>query len=390
MISRTPNAAFGTPGKAYRTPEIGRDRLWLSAGGSGNVGIRREGSGRRPRTASAERRRHGDAAGLYRALPFLQAMGESGRAGPTRTTVRERRTQAAGYACRSVRLPSSGAGIPFQVRRRGLLKMLQLWSDVFDVAAMLPECSGAGFAADYTLGAAVRARIGAIMAYDYLPTRESALLTWALNFSTKITATPIPFGLTAAQATGFAALYTAYNTAYQTASNRTTRSPVNVELKNVAKQNMLVGARSLANVVQNCPTVTNAQRLDLGLTVRVKPAPVPPPATAPKLEIGNVTGWTVRITLRDAASGSKRGRPAGVSGASVFSYVGATPPTEGSKWAFEGNTGRTTLDVVFPSTVPAGATVWISAFWFNGRKESGPACAPIQTNLQGGMVSMAA
>ena len=31
-----------------------------------------------------------------------------------------------------------------------------------------------------------------------------------------------------------------------------------------------------------------------------------------------------------------------------------------------------------------------AAFWFNGRKQSGPACAPVSTNLPGGSVSMAA
>ena len=31
-----------------------------------------------------------------------------------------------------------------------------------------------------------------------------------------------------------------------------------------------------------------------------------------------------------------------------------------------------------------------AAFWFNGRKQSGPACAPISANLPGGSVSMAA
>ncbi len=43
----------------------------------------------------------------------------------------------------------------------------------------------------------------------------------------------------------------------------------------------------------------------------------------------------------------------------------------------------------FPSTVAAGATVWLTAFWFNPRKESGIACDPISANLPGA-VSIAA
>jgi hypothetical protein len=70
--------------------------------------------------------------------------------------------------------------------------------------------------------------------------------------------------------------------------------------------------------------------------------------------------------------------------------VGATAAADISAWKFEGNTGRTNVEVVFPSTVAAGAVVWLTAFWFNGRKQSGPACAPVSTNVQGVWVSMAA
>jgi len=78
-------------------------------------------------------------------------------------------------------------------------------------------------------------------------------------------------------------------------------------------------------------------------------------------------------------------------GASIFSFVGPTPPTEISDWKFEGSAGRVTkIDVTFPSTLAAGTKVWLCAFWFNGSKQSGAACDPICTNLPGGRVSMAA
>ena len=57
--------------------------------------------------------------------------------------------------------------------------------------------------------------------------------------------------------------------------------------------------------------------------------------------------------------------------------MGATPPAELSAWKFEGNTGRTTIDVLFPTSVASGATVWFTAFWFNPRKQQGPACDPV-------------
>jgi hypothetical protein len=136
--------------------------------------------------------------------------------------------------------------------------------------------------------------------------------------------------------------------------------------------------------------VTDAQKLALGLSVRNAPSPIPPPAVAPGLDVLSVSGFTVDIKLHDASVSGKRGKPPGVSGASVFTHVGETAPADLGAWQFEGNTGQTKLSVPFPNTLAAGAKVWITAFWFNPRKQSGPMCAPVSTNLPGGSVSMAA
>jgi hypothetical protein len=98
----------------------------------------------------------------------------------------------------------------------------------------------------------------------------------------------------------------------------------------------------------------------------------------------------VSLKLHDSTSGAKRGKPPGVSGASVFSFVGAVAPSDMGSWKFEGSTGKTKVDVSFDNSNAPGTKVWLTAFWFNGRKQSGPACAPVATNLQGGSVSMAA
>jgi hypothetical protein len=228
------------------------------------------------------------------------------------------------------------------------------------------------------------------MGRQFLPTSDSELLTWSLNFSTLITATPTAYGLVAAQATAYAALQTAYSTAFTTAIDPKTRTTGAVAAKNAARTPLKASSRSLGKMVDANLTVTDQQRRDLGLTVKVQPSPVPAPTDAPGLDVVSVSAWTAKIKLHDTATGKKRGKPAGVSGASVFSYVGATPPTDIGAWKFEGNTGKTTVDVVFSNTLAPGAKVWLTGFWFNSRKESGPACTPVGANLPGGSVSMTA
>lgn len=220
---------------------------------------------------------------------------------------------------------------------------------------------------------------------DYIPRKDQNLLAWADNFSTLITSAPTTYGLTAANATALAGLVSTYSTALEASTNPSTRGGSTVLAKDQARVNMVSYCRQLARAVQGTLTVTNQQRYDLGLTVRItEPSPIPPPGATPGLDVVSVSGNTVRIRLHDTTSPTRRGRPFGVDGAAVFSFVGAVPPGDVDGWKFEGNTTRTTVTVTFPSDVAPGAKVWLTAFWFNPRAQSGPACAPVGTNLPGG------
>lgn len=221
-----------------------------------------------------------------------------------------------------------------------------------------------------------------------LPNSDPALLAWSLNFSTKISATPTAFGLTAAQATAYAALHAAYATTLA-ACDPAVRSKQSVVAKDAARDTLKTSAKQLCYLVLGTPTVTDAQKVSLGINVRAKPQPIPAPTATPLIEFVSVVGNTVRVKLKDNEA-SKRGKPAGCAGASIFSATGPVPPTDPSAFRFEGNTSKSVIDVVFPLTLAPGTRVWITAFWFNGKMESGPSCAPIGVYLQGGVVPMAA
>jgi hypothetical protein len=223
----------------------------------------------------------------------------------------------------------------------------------------------------------------------FLPNTDAALLAWSLNFSSKITATPTAFGLTAALATAYQTVHATFATALA-ACDPGERNKQTVVTKNTARSNLKTQARLLANLVEGTASVTPAQKYDLGLNVRVPPTPIPAPDSSPTLKVMSVNKWTVSIRLSDAVDSARRGRPIGTTGASVFSYVGPTPPSTIGDWKFEGNIGRTKFDVNFDNSLAPGTRVWLTAFWFNGRKQAGPACDPVATNLQGGSVAMAA
>ena len=227
------------------------------------------------------------------------------------------------------------------------------------------------------------------MASGFLPDKDTTLLAWSLNFLTRITQTPTAFGLTAVLATAYGTVHGNFAVALA-ACDPGERSRSIVASKNSARSALKTQARLLANLVDGTASVVDAQKIDLGLNVRARPSPIPAPVSAPGVTVRSVVGWTVSLRLYDTVSSAKRGKPLGVSGASVFSFVGATPPADISAWKFNGNTGRTKFDVEFDSTLVPGTRVFVTAFWFNGRKQPGPACSPVTTFLQGGSVSMAA
>jgi hypothetical protein len=180
--------------------------------------------------------------------------------------------------------------------------------------------------------------------------------------------------------------------AYNAAKADGSRSKALVMAKNDAKAALLFFARELYAFIQSSQSVTNENKTLIGVRVRdSEPSPVPPPALAPLVTLVTVIGRVARYKLADATAPTSRRKPLNAEGATILSFVGATPPpSNDSGWKIEGQTGRTTFTVEFPNSVAPGTACWVTVLWYNRRGEYSPACAPVQTYLQIGPVAEAA
>ena len=143
-------------------------------------------------------------------------------------------------------------------------------------------------------------------------------------------------------------------------------------------------------IIQAFPGTTDADRAALNITIPDnEPTPVEVPSTYPGLEVTSVAGRIVNVRLWDTANSGSRRRPAGVIGATLFTSIGETAPASTDDWDYAGMTGRLRYPITFPNDVPNGSTVWLTAVWFNSRKETGPATPAISTILQGGSAQVA-
>lgn len=109
--------------------------------------------------------------------------------------------------------------------------------------------------------------------------KQAAFAAGSANFRTKISATPTAFGLSAAQATAYAALDTTFQADYLTATTPATRTKSTVAAKDASAVPLRQMASDLAKIVDGTPTVSDSQRIDLGLATRATPTPRPAPGT---------------------------------------------------------------------------------------------------------------
>ena len=220
-------------------------------------------------------------------------------------------------------------------------------------------------------------------------TRESELLNWSTQFSATITASAVSYGLLPAQATAYAALHAAFAAAYAAANNSTTNSKQSIIAKNTAKENLLNGpggAWELVDICQAWPSMNDDLRGDLNIQIPDSShTPIPAPTQPPLLSIMNTSGRTMGIRLRDKENADRRGKPVGVQGATVLYFVGENTPADPSQWMFLLNESRTKFFADIPPVVPAGSKVWITAFWFNNRKQSGPVASAESIRVDDGI-----
>lgn len=218
---------------------------------------------------------------------------------------------------------------------------------------------------------------------------DADVVAGSANFAALLATGFASYGITSGQQAEFAALNATLQSAYSTAVSPSTRTPSAVRGKNIAIRNMRASAMMLAKIISATPTVTDSQLVGLGLLPRPRRTAVARPDSGPVIEVLSVRGNTVSLRLREGGDSTRRGKPVGVSGAALYSFVGTVPPTDERGWTFEALTSRVKADITFPAGIPPGSQVWFTAFWFNQRKQRGPAATKVTTNLQGG-VAMAA
>lgn len=166
----------------------------------------------------------------------------------------------------------------------------------------------------------------------YIPTKDSLLNSWLLNFSTLLTASPNTYGRTSSDATAVAAQVSVWTSAYTLVTSKSTKTADAVSAKNAAKVNTLALVRPIAVNISLNPAVASSDKIAIGVNPRTTtPTPITPPTTYPILTVQAGASLQLYLRFRDsAASVSVKSKPYGVASVQVRYLVSLTAITDPS------------------------------------------------------------
>ncbi len=223
------------------------------------------------------------------------------------------------------------------------------------------------------------------MAKNFYGSTTAELVQWGNLAVEQLTTEAGVYHIAPETVAEFVDRFEVFAAAVKEAAEPGTRTPVAIEARRSAEARFLEVARFVVASINTNPLVDGQQRVAIGLVLRKKRTKRHVPESAPGITILNRDGNRVTIRLRDRDRVDTRAVPATADGATIFTFVGETPPLDVAQWVCDGNIGRPKVEISFPAELPIGTPVWITARWYNSHG-AGPVAQPVKTVLVGGMV----
>jgi hypothetical protein len=220
---------------------------------------------------------------------------------------------------------------------------------------------------------------------DFLPRQDYELMIWAKGFVGAVQVDPARFGLTGDAVAELAAAFEMFAEALSATLNPQTRTAVAVLRKNRARQALEAVLRPAARTVRGMVRLSGEELINLGLRPReAGRRRVPAPTEAPLLSLRAMDGCMLRVELRGRHT-DRRGKPAQVAAAAIYTHVGEQPPEDASQWTRAAITTSPRCVVPFEVGLRPGTQVWVMACWLSPTTQPGPMSEPVYAYLTGGL-----
>jgi hypothetical protein len=217
---------------------------------------------------------------------------------------------------------------------------------------------------------------------DYIPAQMALFAVWLANFAALVAANPTNYGLTAADAAAITAQNDAFQAAYAESSNPATRTSATIATTAGARIAAQAVIRPYAMRINANQSVSDAQRVDIGITVRtVVPTPIPPPSTSPALIFVQATPGRHELQVRDSTTPQTKAKPAGVVGLELWVATGIVAAIDPSSGVFRQVTTKSPFGVEFAAADKGKVATyfgrWLNRSGTSGISANGPWSAPL-------------
>jgi hypothetical protein len=194
----------------------------------------------------------------------------------------------------------------------------------------------------------------------YIPSQESLLDPWAVNFAALLTAAPATYGQTAPVAATVQAAVDTWHASYLLATNPATRTKPTVAQKDADKAAMLATVRPVAIQISRNAAVTPEDKRDIGVNLPSSaPTPVPPPATFPQLSLDSLAPGNATLRWQDSGLGTGKAKPFGAIAGEVFVTTGQAPAVDPDAATYVASYTKAPFTLSFqPAQAGKTATVW--------------------------------
>jgi len=213
------------------------------------------------------------------------------------------------------------------------------------------------------------------MAWDYIPHRQAVFFNWQDNHLNVIVAESVSWGIPPAEVTSLQGLQTIYVDAYHTGSKeqKLTRTPGQGTAFRTAEKNYIAGIRNFnAQWISRNPLVTDAQRVDLGVTIRdTVPTRIDAVDFAPHLVVDKISGGMHTLRFSNPKDPQRKKMPKGQR-IILRTAVGAADIHESKiPWSGSETVTRFLHDVNY-TVDDKGKTAYYNAYYESNRGERGP------------------
>jgi hypothetical protein len=205
---------------------------------------------------------------------------------------------------------------------------------------------------------------------DYIPKKDSELVPWGANFTSKVAASASRWGIPSNEVVDLQNAYDAFVT-LQKKADSPDKTTVIVAEKNAARKKLVDLIRALAGFRLKNPIITDAERVGMGLHVHdVTPTTIDVPKTRPELDLDVLDFRRLYAAFHEQGSKSKA-KPYGVNGAVIVYAVLDAPPADHG--ALTRNVLATRTPHVLEFTEEErGKTVYVAICWQNEKGQKGP------------------